>query len=347
MVEEIPLLKHIQPPHMKDTGSDRRSAKDRFSFDNLELVSVSSQDLTRKLAPIYFYSIKREMMRLLVFWALLVYPVTAIHSKPFATAPIALLNRNDHATVEAAPISETTSLALLGLRGGETASDFVGTAYDWCINLGAPAALVAGAVVATLYENIRGGQLETFQGDTTYVKVAKKMTSMLLLSAFALQIVSIFVTTVTGTMLLSGDFSETETTAKTGLGFLREHFEFEYLTSRLSFLQGLLNWLAGVALEHTIPRKGEGRAARHMDLFVASSLSTLVILLLSFYNAHMTFYDNYFQMVTRWFHVTVTRYTRTFRPLMFLYIPGFLFSVVKGYQALNDNTYSQVRDEGP
>lgn len=267
---------------------------------------------------------------------------------PFMARSVALMDPHTalNGRLVDGSLSSATQQSLLGLRGGGgDVSEFVGTAYDWCVNLGAPAALVAGAVVATLYENIRGGQLETFQGDSAYVKVAKKTTSMLLLSAFALQIVSIFVTTVTGTMLLSGDFSAMETTATTGLGFLRENFEFEYLTSRLSFLQGLLNWLAGVALEHTIPRRGEGKAARHMDLFVAYSLSTLVILLLSFYNAHMTFYDNYFQMVLRWVTVTLTRYTRTFRPLMFLYIPFFLVSVSKGYQALSDSSVSEERED--
>jgi len=231
------------------------------------------------------------------------------------------------------------------LRGGGNAEDFLDDAYDWCVNLGAPAALIAGAVIATLYENIRGGQLELHKGDSAYIMAAKKMTSLLLLSAFAMQTVSIFVTTVTGTMLRSRDFSSMQTSATSALGFLRENFEFELLTSRLSFLQGLLNWLAGVALEYTIPRKGEGRAAKKMDQFIAVSLTTLIILLISFYNTHLTFYCNYWQMIVRWVHVTTKKYTEEFRPMMILYIPGLMLSLYKGFSALQEGAYSEERDD--
>jgi hypothetical protein len=63
--------------------------------------------------------------------------------------------------------------SLVTLRGG--GDEFVGQAYDWCINLGAPAALVAGALIATIYENIRVCDLEVKRGDTPYVKYASKL----------------------------------------------------------------------------------------------------------------------------------------------------------------------------
>ncbi len=233
------------------------------------------------------------------------------------------------------------------LRGGGDVDidELVGDAYDWCNNLGAPAALVAGAVIATLYENIRGGQLELHKGDTPYIMAAKKLTNMLFLSAFAMQIVSIFVTTVLGGVLRSYDFSTTKSTATSGLAFLKENYEFEFLTTRLSFLQGLLNWLAGVAVEYTIPRKGEGQAAKKMDHFVAISLATLIILLLSFYNSHLTFYDNYFHMLRRWLHVTAVKYFESFRPMMILYIPGILLACHAGVLALQEGAYSEERDD--
>jgi hypothetical protein len=236
--------------------------------------------------------------------------------------------------------------ALANLRGGGgEAEAFAADAYDWCINLGAPAALIAGAVIATLYENIRGGHFDLRKGDTAYIMAAKKTTNFLLLSAFALQIISIFVTTVTSTMLRARDFSETATKAHSALSFMRENFEFEYLTSRLSFLQGLIHWLCGVALEHTIPRKGEGQAAKKMDQFVAVSLFTLALLLLSFYNTHLTFYGNYFQMLLRWGHVTRIRFFGKFRPMMILYIPGIMLSIYKGVSALQEGAYSEERDD--
>lgn len=230
-------------------------------------------------------------------------------------------------------------ISMRGGGGGANVDDFVEDAYDWCINLGAPAALIAGAVIGTLYENARGGQLELRVGDTPYVKGAKKLTSILLLSAFALQIISIFVTTVTGTVLRSQDFTNTATKAHNALEFMRENFEFEYLTANLSFLQGLLHWLGAVAVEFTIPSETEGRTAPKMDKFVAASLSTLILVLISFYNRHLTFYDNYFKMLIRWFFVSANKFF-SFGPMAFFYVPGIFLSLFYGYLAIREQPYA-------
>jgi hypothetical protein len=91
----------------------------------------------------------------------------------------------------------------------------------------------------------------------------------------------------------------------------------------------LSNWLAGVALEHSIPRKGEESKARKLDRFVSISLTTLMVLLLSFYNFHMVFYDNYFEILSHWFYVlTRKRFFTYYRPppLMWVYVPGVIGS---------------------
>jgi hypothetical protein len=222
--------------------------------------------------------------------------------------------------------------------GGGDNNEYVDTAYGWCMNLGGPAALVAGAVVATLYESMRGGELVVQGKDTRYVKFAKHLTTFLLMTAFAFQIISIFVTTVTGTMLLSRD-ANAASTATSALGYLREHFEFEYLTARVSFLQGILNWLGAVAVENTIPRQGEGRATIKMKQFVASSIFTLILLLLSFYNAHMTFYSNYFQLVSRWIKIASDRFLWHWppRPLALLFVPSGILTCALGIRTLSTN----------
>jgi hypothetical protein len=148
-------------------------------------------------------------------------------------------------------------------------------------------------------------------------------------------------------MLLSGDASTLETTATSALGFLREHFEFEYLTARITFLQGLLNWLAAVALEHTIPRKGEGKAALKMNKFIASSLLTLILLLISFYNNHMTFYHNYSHMLSRWLKVTYLRYIWHWRPrpMALLYVPTTFLTLYLGARALQNEPVGDFSKE--
>ena len=173
------------------------------------------------------------------------------------------------------PSPPTGTSTALALRGGEV-SEIATSAYDWCTNLGNPSALVAGAVVATMYENIGSGDLDIQEQDTRVVRFGKRLTRVLLLSAFALEVMSIFVTTVTGTMLLSQTEDDLDalvsvTKDTTPLSFLHDNFTFEYLTARITFLQGLLNWIVAIAITHILP-SGESREMRPMNKFIGSSL---------------------------------------------------------------------------
>lgn len=183
-------------------------------------------------------------------------------------------------------------------------------AFEWCSNLGAPAALVAGAVLATLSQT--RGDLAPCSTDPKWVRLSKKTCRALLLSSFAMEIVCIFVTTVTGTMLLSHGDSPAGLHAgihyHSAMGFLNHNHEFEYLTSRVTFLQGLLHWLAAVALDVVIPKPEEGAAAKKMNQFICSSLIAIILMIISFYNGHMTFYSNYAEMLGRYIVVTMRRY---------------------------------------
>lgn len=86
------------------------------------------------------------------------------------------------------------------IRGGEVdASRIVNDSYGWLMSLGAPSALVAGAVIGSLYEFNRNDNLELERKDGTLVKTAKKIAKLLLVFAFALELLSIFVVTVMGT----------------------------------------------------------------------------------------------------------------------------------------------------
>jgi hypothetical protein len=106
----------------------------------------------------------------------------------------------------ASPLSHRTRALVmtksLNIRGGDGGTlapgvqfdDLIEGAYSWCCNLGAPSALVAGAVVATLYENMKKGDLEVVETDKPMIQFGKKITRLLLLSAFALELFCIFVT---------------------------------------------------------------------------------------------------------------------------------------------------------
>lgn len=133
----------------------------------------------------------------------------------------------------------------------------INSCWEWTAGLGAPAALVAGAVLVTLSESRQ--DLTPRKKDRNWVRVVKQLTRFLLLSSFALEVVSIFVSTVTGSVLLS--HGEVATAAKaigytSPLGLLYHHHEFEYLTIQMGFLQGLIHWLGAVGLELMVPKQG-------------------------------------------------------------------------------------------
>lgn len=228
-----------------------------------------------------------------------------------------------------------TVLSVRGGGGGGTdmdANQLVDQAANWCNNLGAPAALVAGAVVATVYENMHTGDLDVQPGDGKLLHLSKKLTKLLLLSAFALETISIFVTTVTSTILMSRSLTTMNFQAETALGFLRDNFEFEYLTARICFLQGLVNWLAAIGLAHAIPT-GENAETRQINKFVAALLLSTILLMLSFYNHHLTFYSSYAQMLVTWMHVSAHQFLWK-GPMAMLFVPSLLVTLYTGYQAL-------------
>ena len=230
------------------------------------------------------------------------------------------------------------------LRGGGAAdadvSALVEHSFGWASNLGAPAALVAGAVIATLYENIRAGDLDLQDSDSKRVRFVKQLAHLLLLTAFGLEMICIFVTTVTGTVLMSRELDVMDdilpvNSQTTPLGFLRGNFEFEYLTARVTMLQGILNWLAAIGLTHMICNDQVAPEKMYLNRFIGWSLFSCVTLMVSFYNAHMTFYPNYFVMLQEWGSVAWKRFIWRWpiRPLSLLFVPGIGLALYWGFFA--------------
>mmetsp|Transcript_35516 Transcript_35516/g.38468 ORF Transcript_35516/g.38468 Transcript_35516/m.38468 type:complete len:204 (+) Transcript_35516:49-660(+) len=73
-------------------------------------------------------------------------------------------------------------------------------AWEWTSNMGAPAALIATAVLVTLSET----RLETIpkKSDKPWIRFMKRLMRLLLMSSFAFEVTSIFVGNMTGSMLL-------------------------------------------------------------------------------------------------------------------------------------------------
>jgi hypothetical protein len=57
----------------------------------------------------------------------------------------------------------------------------------------------------------------------------------------------------------------------------------------------------------------------------------------------MTFYHNYFHMISTWSQVAANRFFGHWRPMMFLYVPGLIGSVYTGMKAVTNCEYSEER----
>lgn len=236
------------------------------------------------------------------------------------------------------------------IRGGSTfpkASELASGAVDWCNNLGAPAALVAGAVIATMYEGVRSEELQVSKNDAHWIAVAKKFEKMMLMFSFALEVMSIFVTTVTATSLMSVSVENLAVTesSNTPLSFLRTHFEFEFLTSRMCFLGGLIAWLGAIALGHGIPTNEASTSARRLNLFMSTGLASLIVLMISFLNRHLQFYPNFWAMTRIWLTELYYRDIAHWPPppLALVFIPLLLRTGQLAWQSLTE--HDQVEAE--
>ena len=103
----------------------------------------------------------------------------------------------------------------------------------------------------------------------------------------------------------------------------------EYLTTQICFLQGLFHWLAAVAIELQLPKRGETTSAKRMNRCLTAWLLTLILWMLAFYNHHLSFYADYFSMIQRWLRLFIQKYVfhAPIRPLSLLYIPATLYSI--------------------
>lgn len=263
-----------------------------------------------------------------------------LHATAALVAPTTSLPRRAHR--RHTQHRQPTQLPALPLAAAvRSAAELRFDAYEWCANYAAPASLVAGAVIASLYDVENDPSMAPRVADRRRVRVAKKGVRLMLISAFTLEILAVFITTITGTMLLSDGSAAA---AATPMAMLKVTFELEYLACRVCFLQGLVNWLGAIALQHAIPKAGETTSTRRINNFVSSSLCTLIILMAAIYNDH-TEYQNYLQMLRRLAFLVAARFYAHWPPRIMpaLTVPALLLTTYLGFRAL---TSPQDDDNG-
>lgn len=119
---------------------------------------------------------------------------------------------------------------------------------------------------------------------------------------------------------------------------------FEFLTTQVCFLQGLLNWLGAVAIDLAMPKPSETQTAKRVNFCLASWLGTLIIFMLAFFNHHNTFYSDYGSMVKHLFMLGFKHYLGEFRPLSLLYVPAIVTSTLLTWRAFFKSPVQEDED---
>eukprot|EP00746_Dinoflagellata_sp_MGD_P099415 gnl/MRDRNA2_/MRDRNA2_40431_c0_seq1.p1 gnl/MRDRNA2_/MRDRNA2_40431_c0~~gnl/MRDRNA2_/MRDRNA2_40431_c0_seq1.p1 ORF type:complete len:232 (+),score=30.35 gnl/MRDRNA2_/MRDRNA2_40431_c0_seq1:40-735(+) len=171
----------------------------------------------------------------------------------FATEGNVLGPESHNKTMETAKVKATVKRAMVEVDTGST--DQSSNAYQWMTDKQTPAALVGGAAIASFFE--LKNHLKPELGDSKLVRLTKSMVVLFLLASFACEISCVYVCTVTSTMLLGNANRHGNVTLNTfdssPIGMLHRELEFEYLSIRIGFFQGILNWLVAMGLQMTLP----------------------------------------------------------------------------------------------
>jgi hypothetical protein len=240
--------------------------------------------------------------------------------------------------------------AIWKLRGGDQAA-LISKASDWVGSLSGPASMISGAVLSNLYQTMRtDAELSVKYGDATYIKVLKKMTKFLLTSAFAMVISCIFFSLITRSMLLALPPNVVSkiriNDSSTPMSVLQEHFEFEYLTCQILMGQGLINWLAAIALTFGIPSPSQTVTVRKMNVFISTVVTCMILVMVSFFNNHLIHYANYPHMLVRWLHIMWRRFIWHWPLLPMTYMIGPVFCLAV-YQGIDAFFFKLEDEDGP
>jgi hypothetical protein len=233
--------------------------------------------------------------------------------------------------VDASPLTSAYRPCLQRLRGGSIAAEAMGSTaeamgstaeamgsaagYVWEAsnqmklgisffnNIRTPAALIGGAALANAFALSKLPNDERF--DTWQWRLASQAYVMMMLLAFGLEFMTIFMATAVGVRLMAGGYNPT---ARSAVEMLVREFELEYVTIRCQFFTGVLSFLIAQSIrvrrELSLVSPPLGRAGFFFLLYA-------VLNVLSFFGKQLVFYDGYFSLVRSFFSLNV----KSFRTL--------------------------------
>lgn len=179
----------------------------------------------------------------------------------------------------------------------ETNDTLIDDAMNWAVQLLAAGSVVAGAVLSTLSSFLSFDD-ERIRDERCLLRFLRLLARTLLVTSVTMEILCIYSACVLITTLLHE--KSTETTKDfdgSAITFLQTNFEVEYLVIVVGFLQGLIQWLAGIACYMTIPSEHE--VVRKTNQFLAFMIVSVILSLMSALDGREPFYGGYLKLLWR------------------------------------------------
>ena len=174
---------------------------------------------------------------------------------------------------------------------------------DFFNNLRTPAALIGGAALANAFAMAKLPDDKRF--DSWGWRFASKTYTMLMLFAFGLEFMTVFMATAAGVRVTGGGYNPM---ADTPVALLVREFELEYVTIRSQFFTGVLSFLLAQAIrvrkELVLVSPALARTAFLFLLFA-------VLNVLSFFGSQLVYYDGYFALMRSYFKLNGARLNPT------------------------------------
>lgn len=217
-------------------------------------------------------------------------------------------------------------MMVLGIRGGAAGAsavlnDFASDADGYFGAIRTPASLILGASLGALFTNIN--DRDEMAAKTKGERQCTRLYNSCVLLSFMLSLCTVVFSTAAGVTIMHGGF---DPMAKSAYDLMMKEFEFEFITTRLSYLSSLLSFIVGITgrvlLEYKLLRKEKSEEA----YAVCFGMGAIVMHLWSYINSTLYSSQSLIGLAIRLGKLTVQRAVHEHRPLQVLSLGCFVIS---------------------
>lgn len=213
-------------------------------------------------------------------------------------------------------LPSTISTSLLALRGGDAATlvkDFSGDAAGYFSGIRTPASLILGASLGALFAP--SFQPEDMKFKTPAERLCVRFYNSCVLVSFMLSLCTLATATAAGVTIMHGNF---DPMAASAYQLLFREFEFEFTTTRLSYLSSLLSFILGVLSRTLVEFNLLDKKRREEALVVCFAMAALVTHIWSYINSTLYSNQSLIGMALQLTKMTLSRALLEHRPLQIL-----------------------------